>query len=86
MGSSKRSPRGRRKQVCMIIRGRKFPRQLRNSTERKLEQLQMMVPPAAAAACPEINMETLFERTADYIFLLEAKLCLLRELSTFYGV
>ncbi|XVF47805.1 hypothetical protein PTKIN_Ptkin03bG0140500 [Pterospermum kingtungense] len=67
------------------MRGRKIPR-LQRESERKLQQLQRMLPAGAACPCPEINMETLFQRTADYIFLLEVKLSLLRNLSTFYGV
>ena len=98
MRSSKRSPRNRRK--VLVMRGRKIQRQslslanesgtapatasdpVRTSIERKLRQLQRMLP----AGCTEINMETLFQRTAEYIFLLEAKLSLLQNLSTFYGV
>ncbi|XWS70893.1 hypothetical protein CRYUN_Cryun03dG0088800 [Craigia yunnanensis] len=97
MRSSKRSPRGRRN--VLLMRGRKIPRQslslvnttraaaasaesVRTSIKRKLQQLQRMLP----VGCPEINRETLFQRTADYIFLLEAKVSLLQNLSTFYGV
>ncbi|XVE98672.1 hypothetical protein REPUB_Repub03eG0127600 [Reevesia pubescens] len=94
MRSSKRSSRSRRK--VLIMRGRKIRSQslsfannsaaaaetLRTSIERKLQQLQRLLP----AGCPEINMETLFQRTADYIFLLEAKVSLLQNLSTLYGV
>ncbi|XVF34311.1 hypothetical protein REPUB_Repub18cG0048800 [Reevesia pubescens] len=100
--SSKRSPRGSgRSRKVLLMRGRKLRRQksstlandsttavsvssesVRTSIERKLQQLQRMLPPG----CPEINMETLFQRTADYIFLLEAKVSLLHNLSTFYGV
>ncbi|XVE71738.1 hypothetical protein DITRI_Ditri10aG0175900 [Diplodiscus trichospermus] len=84
MRSSKRFPRCRRK--VLLIKGRKIPRKslsLANTTsaagaaepvsisiERKLQQLQRMLPAGSA----EINMETLFQRTADYIFLLEAKI------------
>ncbi|EOY31590.1 hypothetical protein QQP08_025635 [Theobroma cacao] len=89
---SKRTPRCRRK--VLLMRGRKLRRQslssandssaesVRTSIERKLQQLQRILP----AACSEINMETLFLRTAEYIFLLEAKVSLLQNLSTFYGV
>ena len=95
MRSSKRSPSGRRK--VLVMRGRKIRRQslslsnesgaaaaesVRTSIERKLRQLQRMLPDG----CPEIDMETLFQRTAEYIFLLEAKVSLLQNLSTFYGV
>ncbi|XWS73167.1 hypothetical protein CRYUN_Cryun02cG0102500 [Craigia yunnanensis] len=55
---------------------------VRTSMERKLKQLQRMLP----VGCPENNMETLFQRTASYIFLLEAKVSLLQNLSTLYGV
>ncbi|GMI97560.1 hypothetical protein HRI_003425300 [Hibiscus trionum] len=83
MRSSKRCPRFRRK-VLVMRAGRKTRR---NGTaaaaiERKLLQLQRMLP----SACSEVNAETLFQRTADYIFLLEAKLSLLHSLSAFYGV
>ncbi|OMP08066.1 hypothetical protein COLO4_06805 [Corchorus olitorius] len=94
---SKRSPRGRRK--VLLTRGRKLrirqinlsnlpnnnnsvSESLRTSVERKLEELQRILPDA----CNEINMDTLFQMTADYIFLLEAKVSLLQNLSTFYGV
>ncbi|KAK8597988.1 hypothetical protein V6N13_095380 [Hibiscus sabdariffa] len=89
MRSSKRCPRFKRK--VLLMRGRKTRRNgtavaadqsVRTSIERKLLQLQRMLP----SACSEINTETLFQRTADYIFLLEAKLSLLHSLSAFYGV
>ncbi|KAK8595782.1 hypothetical protein V6N13_000472 [Hibiscus sabdariffa] len=92
MRSSKRCPRFRRK--VLLMRGRKTRRNgtaaaadqysVRTSIGRKLLQLQRMLP----SACSEINAdaETLFQRTADYIFLLEAKLSLLHSLSAFYGV
>ncbi|XWS16927.1 hypothetical protein CRYUN_Cryun33cG0023700 [Craigia yunnanensis] len=100
MRSSKRSLRARRK--VLVMRGRKIQRQslslanesgtapaaasdpTRTSIERKLQQLQRMLP--AGCTCTEINMETLFQRTAEYIFLLEAKVSLLHNLSTFYGI
>lgn len=34
----------------------------------------------------EMNMETLYQMTANYISLLQAKVSLLQSLSTFYGV
>ncbi|MBA0572174.1 hypothetical protein Golob_002532 [Gossypium lobatum] len=74
MRSSKRCSQFRRK--VLVKRGRKIRRNgmtaepVRTSIERKLRQLQRMLQPC----CPGINMETLFQRTADYIFLLEAKL------------
>ncbi|MBA0844636.1 hypothetical protein Goarm_022874, partial [Gossypium armourianum] len=42
---------------------------VRTSIERQLWQLERML----WADCREINMETLFQRTAHYIFLLEVK-------------
>ncbi|XP_022751634.1 uncharacterized protein LOC111300264 [Durio zibethinus] len=96
MRSSKRSPRARRK--VLVTRGRNIRRQslslanesgaaaaaesVRTSIERKLRQLQRMLP----AGCAEINMETLFQRTAEHIFLLEAKVRSLQNLSTFCGI
>lgn len=50
-------------------------------TLRKLKQLQRAIP-----GCHEMNhLGDLFEKTANYIFLLEAKLNLLRKLSTICG-
>ncbi|XVE63444.1 hypothetical protein DITRI_Ditri07aG0021300 [Diplodiscus trichospermus] len=99
MRSSKRSPGARRK--VLVMRGRKIRRHSRLSLanergaattatsqsvrapiDRKLRQLQRMLP----VGSPEINMETLFQTTAEYISLLEAKVSLLQNLSTFYGV
>ncbi|GMJ07199.1 hypothetical protein HRI_004389100 [Hibiscus trionum] len=85
MGSSKRCPRLRRKVYVMRRRRNgtaSSAESVRTDIERKLEQLQMMLP----TACSEINADTLFQRTADYVFFLQAKLRFLHTLSAFYGV
>ncbi|KAL9445426.1 hypothetical protein AB3S75_018422 [Citrus x aurantiifolia] len=50
-------------------------------TGRRLKQLKRMIP----SGCSEMNMETLYQMTANYISLLQAKVSLLQSLSTFYG-
>ncbi|KAK8602012.1 hypothetical protein V6N13_058323 [Hibiscus sabdariffa] len=80
MRSAKRCPRLRRK--VSVMRRRESPVAVTTSTGRRLRQLQRMLPTAAS----ETNADTLFQRTADYIFLLQAKLSLLHTLSALYGV
>lgn len=70
----------------------KNPQALSTSTttllRKRLKQLQRIINPAAHDQCHEEmnNLGSLFEKTANYIFLLEAKLNLLKSLSTIYGV
>ncbi|KAL4298217.1 hypothetical protein GQ457_12G025060 [Hibiscus cannabinus] len=78
MRSAKRCPRLRRK--VLVMRRRESP--VTTSTGRQLRRLQRMLPTAGS----ETNADTLFQRTADYIFLLQAKLSLLHTLSALYGI
>ncbi|KAI5348956.1 hypothetical protein PRUPE_1G097700 [Prunus persica] len=55
----------------------------KSSIERKLMQLQKLIP---GCIINSSNPETMFQEIANYIFLLEAKVNILRLLATSYGV
>ena len=55
----------------------------KNSTLKKLRQLQRIINPGYYN---KMNLSTLFQNTSNHIFLLEAKLNVLKNLSAMFGV
>ncbi|KAL6331518.1 hypothetical protein AAG906_011458 [Vitis piasezkii] len=49
--------------------------------QRKLRQLQKIIP-----GSDDMDVDSLFQTTASYIFLLESQVSFLRKLSSFYGI
>ncbi|KAF7154536.1 hypothetical protein RHSIM_Rhsim01G0012500 [Rhododendron simsii] len=77
MGSNSASTRGgrKRKMRLTMIRNRK-------AMEKKLKQLKRLIPGGNEVE----NAETLFQKTANYIFLLEWQVSALRTISSLSGV
>ncbi|KAJ4709433.1 hypothetical protein OWV82_019225 [Melia azedarach] len=57
-----------------------------SSTERRLKQLRKLIPAAGNSCSETLNLENLYQMTESYIFFLQAKVNLLKSLSSFYGV
>ncbi|PQP96154.1 hypothetical protein Pyn_18329 [Prunus yedoensis var. nudiflora] len=70
----------KRKLRLSLIRNSK---DAKSSIERKLMQLQKLIPGCIINIS---NPETTFQEIANYVFLLEAKVNILRLLATSYGV
>ncbi|KAL5842229.1 hypothetical protein ACOSQ3_012832 [Xanthoceras sorbifolium] len=69
----------RRVKLSLVIKNSKTSH---NSTRRQLKQLLGIIP-----GCHGMNMDIdMFQRIADYIILLQAKVGLLQNLSSLYGV
>ncbi|KAI4344353.1 hypothetical protein L6164_011588 [Bauhinia variegata] len=63
-------------------RGRGRKRNVKSCLQRKLRQLERTIPGSHGI----MEVQTLFLTIQNYITLLEAKVTVLRSLSTFYGV
>ncbi|KAI8570177.1 hypothetical protein RHMOL_Rhmol01G0013100 [Rhododendron molle] len=77
MGSKSAPARGGRKRKMRLTMTRK-----RKAMEKKLKQLKRLIPGGDEVE----NAETLFQKTANYIFLLEWRVSALRTISSLYGV
>ncbi|KAF7838092.1 hypothetical protein G2W53_006574 [Senna tora] len=70
--------KGRKRRAKVVWLGKKGG----NGIERKLRELQRSVPGSQGI----MEVKTLYQTIENYIILLEAKVTILRSLSTLYGV